>query len=81
MLLGVPDGQFNIPVSQCVFFNKRITGTLIGSPSKIEEMLQFCSEHNIVADVQVYPIEKVNEAFVDFVAGKPRYRFVLQITQ
>jgi len=72
ILLGVPDGPFNIPVNQCVFFNKHITGTLIGSPSRIEDMLQFCSENNIVSDVQVYPIEKVNEALEDFVAGKPK---------
>jgi len=78
-LVGVPDGTFTMPVHQCVFKNKSITGTAIGSPSKIEEMLKFCSENNIVADVQVFPIEKVNEAYVAFREGKPRYRFVLQI--
>jgi len=78
-LVGIPDGPFIMPVSQCVFSNKQITGTAIGSPSKIEEMLKFCSENNIVADVQVFPIEKVNEAFVAFREGKPRHRYVLQI--
>jgi len=79
IILGVPDGPFNAPIGQCVFWNKTITGTLIGPPSRIEDMLRFCSEHNIVSDVQVYPIEKVDEAYEDFRNGKPRYRFVLQI--
>lgn len=72
MLVGVPNGQFVCPVGQCVFWNKQITGTLIGSPSRIEEMLRFCKQHNIVADVQVYPIDRVNEAFEHFREGKPR---------
>jgi len=80
-LLGVPDGPYVMPVGPCVFGNKQITGTVIGAPAKIEEMLQFCSEKNIVADVQVYPLEKVNEAYVDYHNGKPRFRFVLQIEQ
>jgi len=80
-LVGIPDGPFIMPVTQCVLGNKHITGTAIGAPHVIEEMLQFCSEHNIVADVQVYPIEKINEAYDDFHKGKPRYRFVLQIEQ
>jgi len=81
ILVGVPDGPYNMPVNQCVMMNKQIVGSLIGSPAKIEEMLQYCSENNIVSDVQVYPIEKVNEAYEDFKKGKPRYRFVLSIDQ
>jgi D-arabinose 1-dehydrogenase-like Zn-dependent alcohol dehydrogenase len=43
------------------------------------EMLKLASEHNILADVQVWPIEKVNEAIAAFREGKPKFRFVLKI--
>jgi len=42
-------------------------------------MLNFCAEKNIVSDVQVYDISEANKAWEDFQAGKPRYRYVLQI--
>jgi len=76
-IVGVPNGPFNLPVKQCIFKRKVITGSLIGSPSQIEEMLQFCADRNILPDVQTYPISRVDDAWVDFRAGKPRYRFVL----
>jgi D-arabinose 1-dehydrogenase-like Zn-dependent alcohol dehydrogenase len=42
-------------------------------------MLQVASEHNIVADVQVWPIDQVNEAITGFREGKPKFRYVLKI--
>jgi len=77
--VGIPDGPFLLPAGPLVFNRKVFTGTVIGSPSKIEEMLALCAEKNILSDVQVYPIEEVDTAYVDFRAGKPRFRFVLQI--
>jgi len=80
LLVGIPDGPFDMPCHQFVMHRKILSGTAIGPPSRIEEMLQFCSDNNIVADVQVYPIAEVNQAYEDFNQGKPRYRFVLQVS-
>jgi len=81
ILLGVPDGAFDLPCHQFVLQRKVLSGSLIGGTRRTEEMLQFCSENNIVSDVQVYPIEEVNRAYEDFNLGKPRYRFVLQVSE
>jgi len=81
ILVGIPPEPFTMPVGQLVGQKKIFTGTSIGSPERIEEMLNFCAEKNILPDVQVYPMEEVNKAWDDFRAGKPRYRFVLQIQE
>jgi len=81
ILVGFPEGEFNMPCHQFVLQRKVLSVTAIGPPRRIEEMLQFCSETNIVADVQVYPIAEVNRAYEDFNLGKPRYRFVLQVSE
>jgi len=81
ILVGIPDGPFEMPCQQFVFQRKVLSGSIIGGTKRIEEMLQFCSKHHIVADVQVYPIEEVNKAYEDFNQGKPRYRFVLQVSE
>ncbi len=64
-----------------ILFYRRISfsGSLIGSPNEIEEMLALASKENIVANVQVWPIEKVNEAIDNFRKGNPRYRYVLDL--
>jgi len=77
--VGNPDGEFNVPARPLIDWRIIFTGTVIGSPSKIEEMLALCVQRNILADVQVYPIDQVNKAFEDFRAGLPRFRYVLQI--
>jgi D-arabinose 1-dehydrogenase-like Zn-dependent alcohol dehydrogenase len=59
----------------------KFSGSAIGSPNEIEQMLKLASKENIVANTQVWPLEKVNEAIAAFREGKPRYRFVLQVKQ
>jgi len=81
LLVGIPEGKFDLPCHQFVMKRKILSGTVIGPPHRIEEMFQFCSENDIVADVQVYPIAEVNRAYEDFNLGKPRYRFVLQVSE
>ncbi|KAL9548602.1 hypothetical protein PS6_006532 [Mucor atramentarius] len=55
-----------------------ISGSMIGSPAEIVEMLEFAAEHNIRPWIKTYPMSKVNEAIQDFRDGKPRFRFVLE---
>eukprot|EP00029_Vermamoeba_vermiformis_P011412 TRINITY_DN626_c0_g2_i1.p1 TRINITY_DN626_c0_g2~~TRINITY_DN626_c0_g2_i1.p1 ORF type:complete len:348 (-),score=75.69 TRINITY_DN626_c0_g2_i1:528-1571(-) len=70
-----------IPLNTGTFMFKRakFTGSFIGSPDETDEMLAFASKHNIAANVQVWHIEKINEAIESFRQGKPRYRYVLQL--
>jgi D-arabinose 1-dehydrogenase-like Zn-dependent alcohol dehydrogenase len=55
-----------------------IVGSVAGSPSVTEEMLQFAADHNINAWYKKYSMKDVNKAIEDFRAGLPRFRFVLE---
>ena len=57
--------------------NVHITGSAIGSPARIAEMLQFAGEKNIRGWVKRYPLDKANEAVVSMDKGEARYRYVL----
>jgi uncharacterized zinc-type alcohol dehydrogenase-like protein len=81
IMVGLPEEKLTIPAFALIGHRISIAGSLIGSPKDIQEMLVLASEKNIVADTQVFPIEKVNEAIAAFREGKPKYRFVLEINQ
>lgn len=55
----------------------KIGGSLIGNRKTIEEMLQVAAKHNVKPWVQERPMKDANQALIDFLAGKPRYRYVL----
>ena len=56
---------------------KALAGSLFGGISQTQEMLDFCAEHNITADIEVIPAEKINEAYERVLASDVRYRFVI----
>ncbi|KAG2195001.1 hypothetical protein INT46_009759 [Mucor plumbeus] len=55
-----------------------ISGSAIGSPAEIEDMLEFAAEHNVRPWIDVFPMREVNKVLDDFRAGKPRFRYVLE---
>jgi D-arabinose 1-dehydrogenase-like Zn-dependent alcohol dehydrogenase len=61
--------------------NAHVTGSAIGSPSRIAEMLKFAGDHKIKGWVKRYPLDKANEAVVSMDKGEARYRYVLVNTQ
>jgi uncharacterized zinc-type alcohol dehydrogenase-like protein len=62
-----------------VFSRRGIAGSLIGGIAETQEMLDFCGKHGITSDVEVIPVEKVNEAYERTVKSDVRYRFVIDI--
>lgn len=62
-----------------VFARKRLAGSLIGGLPETQEMLDFCGEHNITADVEVVPIQQVNEAYERLVKADVKYRFSIDM--
>jgi len=77
--VGLPEEQVNIQAKDLIGPDIQLVGSSIGSPHRTEEMLKFAADHNITCDVQVWPIEKANEAIASFRQGKPRFRYVLKI--
>lgn len=80
VLVGIPDSPHPSPdVTPLVFRRLSITGTSIGSIQETQEMLDFCGQHNITADVEMIRGEDVEAAFSRMLKGEVKYRFVIDM--
>ena len=77
--VGLPTEPIQVPAFNIVFTRKCIAGSLIGGLPETQEMLDYCGEHNIVADVEVIPIQKINEAYERIIKSDIKYRFVIDM--
>jgi len=78
-LVGAPDKPLPVSAFALLFGRKSISGSLIGGIRETQEMLDFCGEHNITADVEVIPIQQVNEAYGRMVRSDVKYRFSIDM--
>jgi uncharacterized zinc-type alcohol dehydrogenase-like protein len=62
-----------------LFQRRSISGSIIGGLAETQEMLDFCGKHNITADVEVIPIQKVNEAYDRMLKSDVKYRFSIDM--
>ena len=75
--VGLPPEPMHIPPPTLVFARKSIAGSLIGGLAETQEMLDYCGKHKIAADVEVIPIQQINEAFKRMLKNDVKYRFVI----
>ncbi|KAL7819432.1 GroES-like protein [Trichoderma aethiopicum] len=76
--LGLPDdGQFKVGAAPFAFGRRSLTGSLMGSPHEIREMLQLAADKGIKPWVELWPMSEANKAIVEMDAGKAKYRYVL----
>jgi uncharacterized zinc-type alcohol dehydrogenase-like protein len=78
-MVGAPDKPLPVSVFGLIFKRRSFSGSAIGSIAETQEMLDFCSQHNIVADVEVIPIQKINEAYERLVKSDVKYRFSIDM--
>ncbi|WP_025870347.1 NAD(P)-dependent alcohol dehydrogenase [Methylobacillus glycogenes] len=79
-LVGVPDSPHPSPsVGNLIFKRRTLAGSLIGGIQETQEMLDFCAEHNITSDIELIPIQEINEAFERMLKSDIKYRFVIDI--
>ena len=78
-LVGAPDEPLPVAAFALLFGRKSISGSLIGGIAETQEMLDFCGEHGITADVEVIPIQRVNEAYDRMVKSDVKYRFSIDM--
>ena len=78
-LVGAPDKPLPVSAFGLIFGNKSLSGSLIGGIRQTQEMLDFCGEHGITADVEVIPIQKVNEAYERLLRSDVKYRFSIDM--
>jgi uncharacterized zinc-type alcohol dehydrogenase-like protein len=79
VLVGIPEKPFEIEPLPLIMKGRMLCGSLIGGIRETQEMLDFCAEKNITADVEIIPIQKINEAFERTIKGDVRYRFVIDM--
>lgn len=78
-VVGVPPNPTQIHQFGLIFGNKTLAGSLIGGIPETQEMLDFCAEHNITADVEVITPDRIEEAYDRTLRSDVRYRFVLDM--
>jgi uncharacterized zinc-type alcohol dehydrogenase-like protein len=78
-LVGAPEKPFPVSAFALLFGRKSLSGSVIGGIAETQEMLDFCGKHNITADVEVIPIQKVNEAYERLVKSDIKYRFSIDM--
>ncbi|MFP5358561.1 MAG: NAD(P)-dependent alcohol dehydrogenase [Gammaproteobacteria bacterium] len=78
-LVGVPDKDPTLKVGSLIFNRTHLAGSLIGGIAETQEMLDYCAAHDITADVEIIPIQQINEAFERMVRSDVKYRFVIDM--
>lgn len=78
-MVGAPDEPLPVAVFGLIFKRRSFSGSLIGGIKETQEMLDFCGQHNISSDVEVIPIQKLNEAFDRVVKSDVKYRFSIDM--
>jgi uncharacterized zinc-type alcohol dehydrogenase-like protein len=77
VLLGLPEQPTPVAAGLLIMKRRNLTGSGIGGIKETQEMLDFCAEHGIVSDVEVIPIQRINEAYERTIRSDVRYRFVI----
>ncbi len=79
-LVGVPDYAHPSPsVANLIFKRRSIAGSLIGGIQETQDMLDFCAEHQITSDIELIPIQQINQAYERVLKSDVKYRFVIDL--
>jgi alcohol dehydrogenase (NADP+) len=79
VLVGLPPDPLPVSGISLVPNRRSLVGSLIGGIPETQEMLDYCAEHGITSDVEVIPIQQINEAWERTIKGQVKYRFVIDI--
>jgi alcohol dehydrogenase (NADP+) len=78
-MVGAPETPLPVGVFSLLFGRRQLAGSIIGGIRETQEMLDFCAEHGITSDVEVIPIQKINEAYDRLAKSDVKYRFVVDM--
>ncbi len=78
-LVGAPPQPLSVPAFSLIGGRHSLSGSAIGGIAETQEMLDFCGEHNITAEVEVIPIQKLNEAYDRLAKADVKYRFSIDM--
>jgi uncharacterized zinc-type alcohol dehydrogenase-like protein len=78
-LVGAPANPLGVTAFGLLMRRRSLSGSLIGGIAETQQMLDFCGSHNITSDVEVIPIQKVNEAYERLLKSDVKYRFSIDM--
>jgi alcohol dehydrogenase (NADP+) len=79
VMVGAPEKPLPVATFNLIMGRRSLSGSPIGGIAETQEMLDFCGQHNITADVEVIPIQKVNEAYERLLKSDVKYRFSIDM--
>jgi uncharacterized zinc-type alcohol dehydrogenase-like protein len=79
VLVGAPAKPLALSAFSLIFGRRSVSGSNIGGIPETQEMLDFCGRHDITADVEVIPIQQVNEAYERLARSDVKYRFCIDM--
>lgn len=78
-IVGAPSTPTSLHAFSLIVGGKRLAGSVIGGIAETQEMLDHCAKHGIVSDIELIPIQKINEAYERVLKSDVRYRFVIDV--
>lgn len=79
VMVGAPEKPLAVSVFSLIMGRRGLSGSPIGGIAETQEMLDFCGKHNITSDVEIIPIQKVNEAYERLLKSDVKYRFSIDM--
>jgi uncharacterized zinc-type alcohol dehydrogenase-like protein len=79
VMVGAPEKPLAVSVFSLIMGRRSLSGSPIGGIGETQEMLDFCGKHNITSDVEVIPIQKINEAYERLLKSDVKYRFSIDM--
>ena len=79
-LVGAPEHPLPVAAFSLIPFRRSFAGSMIGGLPETQEMLDFCGKHNIVSDIELISMDKINEAYDRLLKGDVKYRFVIDMS-
>jgi uncharacterized zinc-type alcohol dehydrogenase-like protein len=77
--VGLPEKPTEVNAFSLILKRRSLAGSVIGGIKETQEMLDFCAKHGLTAEIELIPINKVNEAYARLVKSDVRYRFVIDL--
>jgi alcohol dehydrogenase (NADP+) len=78
-LLGAPENPLPVAAFSLILPRRNFAGSAIGGIPETQEMLDFCAQHKTACDIELIPIQKINEAWERMVKQDVKYRFVIDM--
>jgi len=78
-LVGAPEKPTPISAFALLFRRRQLAGSIIGGIRETQEMLDFCADHGLASDIEMIPIQQINQAYERLLKGDVKYRFVIDM--